>query len=160
MAKSDMFLLIEGQKTGAIKGESVDKVYPGQIDVLGWSWGMNSSAAMAGASGGLKTSLSELRIFKSVDAASTPLMSVMRSGELIKKAVLTVRKAGGVQIDYFTLTIERGRITAYEVGAQSGPDLNEQLSIAFEKIEVQYFAQDDKGARKGGSTFGTEVRQA
>ena len=121
---------------------------------------MNSSAAMAGAGGGLKTSLSELRVFKSVDAASTPLMSVMRSGELIKKAILTVRKAGGQQIDYFTLTIERGRITSYEVGAPSGPELNEQLSIAFEKIEVQYFAQDDKGARKGGSTFSTEVRQA
>lgn len=158
MAKSDMFLLIEGQKTGAIKGESVDKVYPAQIDVYGWSWGMSSSAALAGSGGGLKTSLSELRISKLVDAASTPLMSVMRSGELIKKAVLTVRKAGTVPIDYFIMTIERGRITSYELGSPSGPELSEQLSIAFEKIEVQHFAQDEKGARKGGSTFNTEVR--
>ncbi len=158
MAKSDMFLLIEGQKTGAIKGESVDKVYPAQIDVSGWSWGMGSSGAMAGSGGGLKTSLTEIRISKMVDAASTPLMSVMRSGELIKKAVLTVRKAGTVPIDYFILTIERGRITSYEVGSAGGPELSEQLSIAFEKIDVQYFAQDEKGARKGGSTFNTEVR--
>ena len=47
MAKSDMFLLIEGQKTGTVKGESVDKVYPAQIDVYGWSWGMSSSATAA-----------------------------------------------------------------------------------------------------------------
>ena len=158
MAKGDMFLLIDGQKTGTVKGESSDKVYPGQIDVLGWSWGMSSSSAMGGSGEGLKTSLSELRISKAVDSASTPLMSVMRNGELIKKAVLTVRKAGGVQIDYFTLTIERGRITSYEVGGQFSPELSEQLSIAFEKIEVQYFAQDEKGARKGGSMFNTEVR--
>jgi type VI secretion system secreted protein Hcp len=157
MAKGDMFLLIDGQKTGAIKGESADKVYTGQIDVLGWSWGMSSSTAIGGASSGVKTSLSELRIVKAVDAATTPLMSVMRSGEIIKKGVLTVRKAGGTQIDYFTITIERGRITAIEVASQDGPDLTEQMSIAFEKIEVQYFAQDDKGARKGGSTFSAQV---
>ena len=157
MAKGDMFLLIDGQKTGTIKGESADKVYTGQIDVLGWSWGMSSSTAIGGASSGAKTSLSELRIVKAVDTATTPLMSVMRSGEIIKKGVLTVRKAGGTQIDYFTITIERGRITAIEVASQDGPDLTEQLSIAFEKIEVQYFAQDDKGARKGGSTFTTQV---
>jgi type VI secretion system secreted protein Hcp len=159
MAKGDMFLLIDGQKTGTIKGESADKVYPGQIDVLGWSWGMASSTVMGGASGGAKTSLSELRVTKAVDAATTALMSVMRSGEIVKKAVLTVRKAGGTQVDYFTLTIERGRITGLDVTSDpaGGPDLLEQLSIAFEKIEVQYFAQDDKGARKGGSTFTTQV---
>ena len=158
MAKGDMFLLIEGQRTGTIKGESTDKVYPGQIDVVGWSWGMSSAAAMGGASSGPKTSLSELRILKAVDASTTPLMSVMRSGEIIKKAVLTVRKAGGTQIDYFTLTVERGRITALDVASQEGPVLNEQLAIVFEKIEVQYFAQDEQGGRKGGSTFTTEVR--
>ncbi len=159
MAKGDMFLLVDGQKTGPIKGESTDKTYPGQIDVLGWSWGMSSSNAMGGASASAKAALSELRITKSVDAATTALMSVMRSNEVIKKAVLTVRKAGGTQIDYFTLTIEKGRITALDVTSDpaGGPDLLEQMSIAFEKIEVQYYAQDDKGARKGGSTFTTQV---
>lgn len=158
MAKGDMLLLIDGQKTGPIKGESADKTYPGQIDILDWSWGMDSASTLGGAGAGSKTSLSSLRIVKAVDTASTPLMSLMRTGELIKKAVLTVRKAGGVQIDYFTLTIERGRITAYEVASHSGPELTERLSIAFEKIEVQYFAQDEKGARKGASAFSTEVR--
>ncbi len=158
MANGDMFLLVEGQKTGTIKGESFDKTRVGEIDITGWSWGMTTHAAMGGAGAGLKSALSELRITKMVDCASTPLMSVMRSGELIKRAVLTVRKAGGAQIDYFTLTIERGRITSFEVGSPSGPELIEQLSIAFEKIEVQYFEQNEKGGRKGGSTFNTEVR--
>ena len=38
-----------------------------------------------------------------------------------------------------------------------GPVLSERLAIVFEKIEVQYYAQDDKGARKGGSMFTTQV---
>lgn len=158
MAIGDMLLLVEGQRTGVIKGESGDRLYPDQIDIFGWSWGMSSSTDSGGAGVGLKTSLSELHISKRVDRASTPLMAVMRSGELIKKATLTVRKAGGLQIDYFTLTIERGRITACEVGSQSGPELTERLSIAFEKIEIQYFMQDAKGARKAATEFSTEVR--
>lgn len=159
MSSPDMFLLVEGQRTGAVKGESKDSVYPDQIDVVGWTWGMHSSSAIGGGAGSAaKTALSELRIRKLADTASTALMSVMRNGELIKRAVLTVRKGGGVPIDYFTVTIQQGRITSYEVESQAGPVLSEQLSIAFEKIEVQYFAQDQRGGRKGGSTFSTEVR--
>jgi len=153
-----MFLLIEGQRTGAVKGESADSVYPGQINVLGWSWGMSSSAAIGGGGGAAKKALSELRIRKLADTASTALMAVMRNGEVIKKAVLTVRKSGGNPIDYFIVKVEQGRITSYDVESQGGPLVSEQFSIAFERIEIQYFEQDQNGARKAGSTFNTEVR--
>jgi len=112
MAKGDMFLLVEGQKTGTIKGEAQDEIHQDEIDVMGWSWGMASQSGMGGSGGGLKTSLSELKIVKAVDRASTALMSVMRFGEVIKKAVLTARKSGGGQIEFFKLTIEGGRITS------------------------------------------------
>jgi type VI secretion system secreted protein Hcp len=156
MAIADMFLLIEGQKTGKIVGESKDAVYPGQIDVVAWSWGM-STATVSGMTESPRTALSELNVVKKVDTASTALMSVMRTNELIKKGVLTVRKAGSKPMDYFTVAFERARITAYDVSSNDGPELTERLSIAFEKIEIQYFAQDDKGAKKGGSTFMAEV---
>jgi type VI secretion system secreted protein Hcp len=76
---------------------------------------------------------------------------------LIKKAVLTIRKAGGVQIAFMAITLERARITSYDVGCEDGPALEEEISIAFEKIEVTYYAQDEKGGKKGGSSFSDEV---
>jgi type VI secretion system secreted protein Hcp len=159
MALGDMFLHIEGQKTGKILGESKDLVYPGQMHINGWSWGMSSSGSMGGAAGPAKTALSEISISKNVDAASTALMSVMRNNELIKKGVITVRKAGSKPIDYFKIVFEKARITSHTVGSQSEsePELTEQLSIAFEKIEVQYSAQDDSGAAKATSSFTAEV---
>lgn len=157
MANGDMFLSVDGQRTGAIKGGSVDTKRAGEIDVLGFSWGMKAPTAVGGISSTGRRTLLELRITKGVDSASTALMSVMSTNELIKKAELTVRKAGGVQIDYFTIIIERGRITSLVVGTQGGPELTEELTIAFEKIEVKYHGQDAKGARKGGSTFADEV---
>jgi type VI secretion system secreted protein Hcp len=160
MASSDMFLSVDGQKTGAIKGGSIDTKRTGEIDVLGFSWGMKAPSSVGGVSAKGRRTLLELRIRKGVDSASTALMSVMSTNELIKKAILTVRKAGGEQIDYFSITVERGRITSLEVGAQDSPVLTEELSIAFEKITVDYFPQDVKGGRKGGSSFTDEVMSA
>jgi type VI secretion system secreted protein Hcp len=158
MASGDMFLMLEGARTGVVAGESTDSAHPNEIEVLGWSWGMTTSQTMSGGGAGSKSSLSLIRIRKLVDTATTPLMSVMRHNEAIKQAVLTVRKAGGVQIDFLIITVKGGRITSYEIAAPSGPVVSEEFSIAFEQIEVQYYAQDQKGARKGGSTFLTDVR--
>ena len=160
MAKCDMFLKLDGAKSGTVKGEASDAVHSEEIEVADWSWGMSSGHAIGGAGPTAKTALSELRIVKRVDAASTALMSVMRNNEQVKKAVLTVRKAGDQPVEYLIVKIERGRITTYEVASESaiGPELTERIAIAFESIEIEYRAQDTKGGRKGGSMFSTDVR--
>lgn len=159
MALSDMFLLLESKRAGVVKGESVDKTYTEQIDITGWSWGMDSATALGGTTATGRTALSHLRLSKRVDAASTALMSVMRSNDEIKKAVLTVRKSGGKQIDYFVLTVENGRIVKFEINGHGGPEMTEELSIAFKKMKVEYHVQDEKGARKGASTFETAISE-
>lgn len=156
MAKGDIVLKIEGAKTGLIKGESASPDFPDAIDIREWSWGMAGQSGLSGAGTAGKTALHELRLTKHVDRASTALMSVMRSNEQVKKAVLTVRKAGGGKpVDYLVVTIERGRLTAFDIATEApgSPELVERLSIAFEKIEVAYKAQDSKGAQTAASTF-------
>lgn len=160
MAKCDMFLRLDGAKTGTVKGESFDATHPEEIEVVDWSWGMSAHRDVGGGGATGRTALSELRIVKRVDTASTALMSVMRNNEPVKKAVLTVRKAGDRPIEYLIVTIERGRIVSYDIASESalGPELTERLAIVFEKIEVEYHPQDPKGGRKGGSLFVTDVR--
>lgn len=156
MAKGDIVLRIEGKVTGPIKGESANADFVDAIDIREWSWGMAGPSVLGGAGAAGKTALHELRLTKNVDRASTALMSVMRNNEQVKKAVLTVRKGGGGKpIDYLVVTIERGRITSIEVAtaAPDSPEMIERLSLAFEKIEVTYKAQDAKGAQTAASTF-------
>lgn len=160
MSQKDMFLKLESARSGPVKGESTDPAHGGEIIIDDWSWGMSSGSTM-GAGASVRTALSELRIVKKTDTASTALMSVMRNNDPVKRAVLTVRKAGGAAIDYFTLTIERGRITSFEVNASDDePMLTETLSIAFEKIDIQYHAQDGKGAKLASCTFTTDIGAA
>lgn len=154
-----MFLKIDGARQGAIKGEAQDKGHKDEIDVLGWTWGMEGNLIHGQATG--KTSVRELKFTKQVDKASTGLMSALRSNEVIKKAVLTVRKAGNSNpIEYYTITIEKGRIVSLiqQSGEEAGAaTINEEVSIAFSKVSVEYKPQGDDGQVRGGTSFDMDI---
>lgn len=162
MARADMFLKIEGARQGQIKGEATDTAHTHEIEVSGWAWGMDGNATAFGAKTA-HTTLQELVVRKPVDSASTGLMSALRSNEVIKKAVLTVRKAGGAaSVPFLTITVEKARIVSHHVrNVEDGaPDLTEEVRIAFFKVQVEYRPQDAAGAGKGVNTFETEVQPA
>ncbi len=154
MARGDIVLRVEGKDTGPISGESLQP--PGAIDVLEWSWRMTGPSSLGGSGPASRCALSELRLTKSVDKASTPLLNVMRSNEVIKKAVLTVRKSGSVPpVDFLIVTLERARLTAIDIStvAPGEPTLVEHLSLAFEKIEIAYAGQSGTGSKQAASVF-------
>ena len=156
MAKADMFLRLEGKSTGVVKGESNVPEHFEEIEISDWTWGMTGSQALGGSGTNVKTALSEIKISKATDRSTTQLMSVMRSNEVVKKAVITVRKAGVTPaLDYLTITVEGGRITSYTLGcaAPGSPELVEGFSIAFEQIEVRYVPQASQGGGTAALTF-------
>lgn len=160
MALRDMFLKIDGAKQGPIKGESSDPRHPGEIDVQSWSWGMDSPSDAFG-NATARTAFDQLRIVKRVDSATTALMSALRNNELVKKAVLTVRKAGGAEaLEYFRITIEKARLIHHKVrggeGAESS-ELSEELAFSFQKVTVEYVPQGKTGGGRGTLTFETEI---
>lgn len=161
MTQGDMFLKIETARHGAVRGEAQDKAHRDEIEVCGWSWGMQAQTPLTGAAPGARTALHELVIRKRVDSASTALMAVMRNNDLIKKAVLTVRKAGGTNPhEYLRVTVEKGRITALDVDtgdfAASGA-LAECLRLAYQRINVEYVPQGADGMGRGAMQFDAEI---
>lgn len=156
---SDIFLSVKGAKSGAIKGESQDQQHAKEIDVVSWSWGMESRASLGGGTARSKAVVRELKIVKRVDSASTPLMSALRSNEMISKAVLTQRKAGKTQLEFLKVTIEQGRVTSLEITAGDGDnptDLFESVSFSFNKITVEYTPQGKDGQAQGSMLFQDE----
>jgi type VI secretion system secreted protein Hcp len=152
----DMFLMVKGAKSGPIKGETQDRDHPGEIEVLKWSWGMQARPSLGGGGASGKASMNDLRIVKRVDSSSTALMSALRSNEMIAKAVLTLRKAGGTALEYLKITIEQGRVTGLTVEAgdtQGGAELLEQVTFSFNKISVEYVPQGSDGQGRGSTLF-------
>ena len=153
----DMFLSVKGATHGQIKGESQDdSKHKGEIEVLSWSWGMQGRPSLGGGVASGKATSRELKIIKKVDKASTALMSALRSNEVIKEAVLTLRKVGKTPLEYLRITIEDGRVVSLEIeagDAGGSPALVERISFSFNKIEVEYTPQGGDGQPLGGTTF-------
>jgi type VI secretion system secreted protein Hcp len=161
MAQRDMFLRVEGNRQGLIHGESQDKAHRGEIDVMSWSWGMDSPGDAFGQPTG-RTNMDLLRVAKRVDSASTALMSALRSNEVIRKAVLSVRKAGDEALTYFTITLENARLVRQRVMGGEGADssvLSEEIALSFQKVMVEYVPQGRTGGGRGTSTFETVINE-
>ncbi len=161
MAQRDMFLRIEGSRQGSVRGESLDKSHIGEIDVMSWSWGMDSPGDAFGLPTG-RTNMELLRVSKRVDSATTALMSALRNNEVIRKAVLTVRKAGDEALAYLTITLENARLVHQRVMGGEGADssiLSEELGLSFQKVTVEYVPQVKTGGGRGTNTFETTINQ-
>lgn len=165
MAQSDMFLKVTGQRTGEIRGESNDKTFTNQIEVVDWSWGMKAHLNSGGQATG-RRQLAELKVVKNVDRSSTAFMSVLATNENLTTVVLTVRKAGGAgaALPYFIVKLEKARVAEYtvesEVNEIGAPTLVEHLSFAFQKITVDYTPQQAAGGGGGATSFTDDVGPA
>ena len=152
----DMFFKVKGAKHGQISGEAQDDKHKGEIEVLSWSWGMEGKASLGGGGASGKANIRELRIVKRVDKASTALMSALRTNEVIKEGILTLRKTGTSRVEYFKVTIEDGRVMKLDVeaGDDNGTStLLERVSFSFNKISVEYTPQGGDGMPQGSTTF-------
>lgn len=152
----DMFLSVSGAKSGQIAGEAQDQKHKNEIEVLGWSWGMQGKTSLGGGLATGKATIRELRITKRLDKSSTALMSALRTNELIKKAVLTLRKVGQNPLEYFKITIEDGRVSALDIeagDASNSTAMVERVSFTFNKISVEYTPQGQDGHPLGATSF-------
>ena len=125
--------------------------------------GNASSTVTTGARGSNQISARALEIVKQVDGATAALMSALRSNEVISKATLSVRKAGGSSpVEYLKIHLEKARIRAVDLesGLQGGELVAERVRISFQKITVEYRPQQSVGSGGGVSTFTTEFDQA
>lgn len=162
MPRSAMFLKVTGQRTGEVVGESSDKRFRNQIDIVDWSWGMSSPSAAGTGQAARRAVLHELKIVKRADKASTALMNVMNNNELLTSVVLSVCKPGGAaQLPYMIVTLGQGRITGFEIqsdlSSEGAPTLTEHVSLSFRSITVDYTMQSETGAGLGASSFEAEV---
>jgi type VI secretion system secreted protein Hcp len=151
-----MFLKVKGAKHGPINGEAQDGTHKNEIEVLSWSWGMQGKASLGGGGASGKATMRELRVVKKVDKASTALMSALRTNEVIKEGILTLRKTGTSKVEYLKITIQDGRVVSLEVeaGDESGSSaLLERVSFSFNKIAVEYTPQGGDGLPQGSMLF-------
>lgn len=156
MALGDMFLKVVTRRGGVVKGEAVDAIHGEEIDVVGWTWGLRQHTDMSTGGPSSKRTLDQLEIMKKVDAASLVLMQAVSTNDEVKKATLTVRKAGKDPLEYFVITLEEARVTSVQAWSEA-PELCEKVTLSFKKISIEYRQQANEGSARGGVSFSDEV---
>jgi type VI secretion system secreted protein Hcp len=147
-------------KIGDIKGESFDDKHKDEIEVLSWSWGITNAvtrAAGTGAGAG-KASFHDLSFTHKIDKASPVLMKSCATGQHMKEATITLRKAGKGQQEFLIIKMNDVLITAVSDadGAEAGPI--ESVSLAFAKVDVEYRPQKSDGSLDAGLHFKYDLK--
>ena len=174
MATVDGFLMPDG-----IKGESTDSGHTGAIELDSFNWGSIQMSTLGSATtggGAGKVRAQDLH-FRAVPSVASPLFyQYCTTGLPIKKVMLYVRKAGGKQIDYLTITLENVYVTSHRINL--GFDLDESptdgstvrtdiaagsaatdnwvvweyCSMSYNKLTFQYNAQQTDGTQGAATT--------
>lgn len=140
-AAVDMFLKLDG-----ITGESFDKVHKGEIDVLAWSWGTNSTETATARKQGC-VAVQDFSFTKYIDKATPGLITSIAGGQAIANAKLTVRKAGEKPLEFLLVELSNVVVTSLSTGGSGGEDrLTENVTLNFASAKVTYTPQKADGS--------------
>jgi type VI secretion system secreted protein Hcp len=149
----DVFLSLDPK----VEGESGDAKHKGEIEVLSFSWGVSNMTSLGSGTGGGagKATPQAVTISKKLDKSSPKLYQMVALGDHFKKAVITLRKAGGAQQEYCVVTLETVYPSGYQLSGSDGQDLPlETVSLNYSKIMSDYKTQDKDGSLKGSVKLG------
>jgi type VI secretion system secreted protein Hcp len=149
----DIFLHVQTKRAGKVKGEARSAGHADDIVVTGWRWGLSVSASVGMARETSLRSYTALTVIKSIDSATTPLMSALVTNDEVKEAKLTMRRAGGEQEDFFLITLKDARIASVNHEVDAVGDTREVVSLTFTEVEVEYRGQKATGGRGASSVF-------
>src|SRR5213078_1274888 len=144
-------------KLGDIKGESTDDKHKDQIEILSFSWGVTNSGTIGGGAGGGagagKATFHDLSFTHSIDKASPLLLKACATGEHLKEATITHRKAGKGQQEYLIIKMNDVIITGVQHGGGGGQTAAETVNLTFAKVELEYRPQKADGSMDAGLQF-------
>ncbi len=146
-------------KFDGVDGEATHQDHKGEIEVLAWNWNVSNASGIAGGGSGKgKANPGEFSFVHKYDKASPILGKKCASGTHFPSVVLTARKAGEGQKDFFKVAMKEVFITSVAPAGGSDGEIIENVSMSYANIEFAYKAQDDKGGLGGEVKFGWDVK--
>jgi type VI secretion system secreted protein Hcp len=139
----EYFLRIDG-----IEGESADKAHSKEIELLSFSWAVTqtgSGAPGGGGAGAGKAAFQDFVFAARVSKASPRLFLVCASGQHVKSALLTCRRAGAGKAEFLKIKLSDVLVSSYQVGGSSPDEALDQVSLSFARIEVEYTPASKSG---------------
>jgi type VI secretion system secreted protein Hcp len=147
-------------KLGECPGESEDAKHKGEIELLSVSLGavQPGSSSIGSGQGTTKVDFQDVSCMSYVGKHTPKLLLHCANGKPIGDGVLTVRKAGGDQLEYMVFEMKNVLVSSWTV-SQGGDGLaTESFSLNFDKVHLTVKTQDEKGGMKGQVKAGWDLK--
>jgi type VI secretion system secreted protein Hcp len=151
---TDFFLKIDG-----IEGEAQDSKHKNEIQIESWSYSSDTGSVRRSGTGAV---VHDAQFTALMSKASPKIFLACCNGTKISKAVLTARKQGGTQEDFFKVTFSDVLVTAHRIGGKArnkGTIPLEEFSFNFAKINFDYRLQKQDGALSGSVSSSYNVKE-
>jgi type VI secretion system secreted protein Hcp len=135
-------------KFDGITGDVTAAGFEGSIEVLSFSWGLSNTGTIASGSGGGagKASFQDLHFETSASKASPVLAKNCATGEHNQKATLSVVKSAQGKLNtYYKVVLEDVLVSSFQSAGAGDEGPEESISLAFAKIEFDYYPQNADG---------------
>jgi type VI secretion system secreted protein Hcp len=135
---ANMYLQVAG-----VPGESVAAAHKGEIELLKFSFGVNTQIATSGGGGGAmagKPMAQPLKVLKRVDASSVGLFMTCATGKHLPQVRLSVARAGAG--DFLIIVLSDVMVTSCATtGEAAEPVPTEEIAFHYSKITWEYKPQ-------------------
>jgi len=158
MSDTDFFLQLEG-----IDGESLDLKHKGELQISSYSRGSSVPRDTATGQAAGRAIWDDAHFTMRIDASLTKLLLACGNNQIIKKVVLTCRKAGGKDSngksqpgqEYLVVTFTDAMISSCRLHGSSGdnPTPVVEFSMNYARITEDYKAQTQKGTLGGAVSY-------
>lgn len=130
-----IYAKIKGSNSGDVSGDVVASGHEGEILVLGYSHAISSNYDPSTGLLSGKATQYPVKMTTELGKASPILLKILTTGETVTSAVFNFYKynPSGVLINYYRITLEKGRITEYSSFGNSNGNF-ETYSFIYQKI--------------------------
>jgi type VI secretion system secreted protein Hcp len=153
----DAFLKIDG-----IPGDSADAKHRDEIEVLSYSWGVESpnagSPSGGGGGGSGKVVPGDFRFTMQVGRASPLLFLSCANGKHIKVVNLTLIRAGVTQQEFVEVEMTDVQVAALQDGGETSAMPVDEVALVYGQLQFTYVPQDAKGGAGTPVTAGWDFR--
>ena len=147
-------------KLGDIEGESTDDKHKDEVEVLSYSWGVTNPAHIGtgGGGGAGRATFQDLSIVHKIDKASPQLLRACATGQHLKEATITFRKAGKAQQEFLIIKMNDVIITGVVQNSPSSEVESETVRLEFGQVDWEFKPQKADGSLDVGIHFKFDLK--
>lgn len=147
-------------KVPDIPGPSEVAGHKGEIEALGYSWGMAQTGTMHGSGGGGagKIEFEDLLIVARTSEASPLLWQACASGKHFPTVVLTSRRGGKQPLDFLKVTLTDVLVSSYELDVSDDAPPLDQFALGYAKVETEFTPVDKSGKARPAVKSGWDLK--